>query len=313
MRIAPMKFAKIRGLNGLVLALAVLFAPARGLAEPAASDSPPPGERIPWQQGPKQFDLGHDVSLDITDQYAFLEKAPASKLLEKNGNVHNEDLLGMVVGTKEDEDWFVVLRYEDEGYIKDDEKIDADDLLKNMREGQEEANKDRQERGFEPLTIGDWQEPPHYDRAQHHLVWGLNVIGKSGTSVNYNTRILGRRGFVSLNLVTDPEKLAPYKPHAAELLTKTTFRSGARYEDFNKSTDKMAEYGLGGLILAGAGLGAAKLVKIGLLAKFGKVLIGFLIAAKKLIVVAALGLGAFLKNLFKRKTPAAPAGTPPTE
>ena len=119
--------------------------------------------------------------------------------------------------------------------------------------------------------------------------------------MNFNTRILGRRGYVSLNLVTAPESLATYKGNATTLLAATHFNTGARYEDFNEKTDKVAEYGLAGLILAGAGLGAAKLVKIGLIAKFWKVLLALLIAGKKAIVVAVLAIGAGLKKLFGGK------------
>ena len=86
------------------------------------------------------------------------------------------------------------------------------------------------------------------------------------------------------------------------MLGATHFDAGARYEDFNEKTDKVAEYGLTGLILAGAGLGAAKLVKIGLLAKFWKLLLGLLIAGKKVIVVAVLAIGGAIKKFFGGKS-----------
>jgi uncharacterized membrane-anchored protein len=132
-------------------------------------------------------------------------------------------------------------------------------------------------------------------------VWALVVSDPDGKSVNYNTRILGRRGFVSVNLVTDPDKLGAFKHHATALLGGTGFGTGARYEDFDASTDKVAEYGLAGLVMAGAGLGAAKLAKVGLLAKFSKVIIAAVIAGKKFIVIALLALGALAKKLFAKK------------
>src|SRR5512145_1354847 len=144
-------------------------------AEAAPADS---ASVIPWQPGPKQIDLGHDLALDLTERFAFLEKEPAAKLLEKSGALYNENLLGLVIGTQQEDDWFVVIRFDDEGYVKDDEKVDADELLKAIREGQAEANQERAKRGFEPLDIEGWQEPPHYEKAQHHLVWGLTVLGK---------------------------------------------------------------------------------------------------------------------------------------
>ena len=130
------------------------------------------------------------------------------------------------------------------------------------------------------------------------MVWALNASTDDGTSINYNTRVLGRRGFVSLNLVVDPENFEPSKPHVVKLLKNTTFNQGARYADFQEGTDKVAEYGLAGIVLGGAGLGAAKLVKVGLLAKAGKILLGSI----KLIAVAAVGLGVLLKKLFGGKS-----------
>jgi uncharacterized membrane-anchored protein len=271
---------------------------AAGSAEPAGGAEPAEGEPSHWQQGPASVDLGHELTLELTPAYAFLPKEFAAKALEANGSFHNENLLGIVAGADHSADWFVVMRYDAEGYVKDDEEIDANDLLKDMREGNEEANAERKQRGFNPLTLEGWSDPPHYDKAKHHLVWSLIVSDPEGKSVNYNTRVLGRHGFVSLNLVTDPEKLGAYRSHAAALLGGTRFKQGARYEDFNADTDKVAEYGLAGLVAAGAGLGAAKFVKLGLFAKFSKVILGVLIAGKKFIVLALIAAAALVKKLL---------------
>ncbi|WP_394848758.1 DUF2167 domain-containing protein [Pendulispora brunnea] len=272
-------------------------------AWPRAAFAEESGEKPPvqWQAGPRDIDLGHDLKLALPEADVYLPPGPAAKMLEKNGSFHNENLLGIVASKDEEAQWFVTIRYEAEGYIKDDEKIDADELLSAIREGTEEGNKERLEKGFKAWHVDGWSEPPQYDKSLHHLVWALSVSDDEGKSVNFNTRILGRRGYVAINLVTAPELLAGYKPEAAALLKATTFSSAARYEAFDAKTDKVAEYGLAGLVLGGAGLGAAKLVKIGLLAKFWKVIIAALIAGKKAIVLVLAGIAAFVKKLFSRK------------
>jgi uncharacterized membrane-anchored protein len=280
-------------------AAAASGAPAPSAAEPGSAEDG--NEASLWQAGPSHVDLGHDIALDLPVAYAFLPKEPAAKALEANGSLYNENLLGIIAGADHGSDWFVVLRYDAEGYVKDDESVDADEILSGLKEGTEEANEERKKRGFSPLTIDGWAEAPRYDKAQHHLVWALLVSDPEGKSVNFNTRILGRHGFVSLNLVTEPTQLSAFKPHAASLLAVTKFSNGARYEDFDSKTDKVAEYGLAGLVMAGAGLGAAKLVKLGLLAKFWKVLLAVVIAGKKFIVVAVIAIGVFLKRLFAKK------------
>lgn len=276
-------------------------------AEAAAKDAAPADSaapaapRLPWQPGPKPIDLGHGIKLDLPDGYAFLAQPEAGKLMEKMGNLHNEDMLGLVVSQSDKDEYIVTIDFEDSGHIKDDESLDSKELLDSIREGEEEYNQERKKLGFNAIHAAGWDEQPHYDKQKHQLIWGLLVESSDGGSINYNTRILGRSGFVSLNLLTDKQHLAEYKPSGALLLSKTAFEPGKRYEDFNSSTDKVAEYGLTGLVLGGAGLGLAKAVKIGLLAKFGKGLIALLIAGKKAIVAAAVAAGAAIKSLFKKK------------
>jgi uncharacterized membrane-anchored protein len=293
------------------IAAGLLLTPLMALADVAPREEPrmaaeqeedvppefPPGVK----PGPLTVDLGHQLSLDVPEEHVFLDKSVAAEFLEQNGSFYHDNLLGIVVSKAEGAPWFVVIRYQDEGYIKDDESLDAKEILDAIKEGQEQANEQRVQRGFKALRIGDWTEAPHYDREQHHLVWALSASTDDGTSVNYNTRVLGRRGFVSLNLVVDPENLEPSKPHVVKLLKNTTFNQGARYADFQEGTDKVAEYGLAGIVLGGAGLGAAKLVKVGLLAKAGKFLFAILIAGKKFIFIAVVGLLVLLKKLFGGK------------
>jgi uncharacterized membrane-anchored protein len=258
------------------------------------------GARIPWQPGPKAIDLGHGAKLDLPESHAFLAQPDAGKLMEKMGNLYNDDLLGLVVSKNEADEYIVTLRYEESGYIKDDEELDGKELLASIQEGEDEYNEERKKLGFSAIHAAGWDEEPHYDKLKHELVWGPRIEAADGGSINYNTRILGRNGYISLNLVTDKQHLAEYKPAGALLLSKTTFEPGKRYADFNSSTDKVAEYGLTGLVLGGAGLGLAKAAKLGVLAKFGQVLIGLLIAGKKFIVVGAIAFFAVIKALLKK-------------
>lgn len=284
--------------------------PGRGApavaADSAAAEAPPAdsaagdqGPHYAWQGGPERIDLGHDLELELPEPYGYLPNPDATRFMEKLGNLHNETLIGVIV-PKGDAQWLIVLRYVDDGYIKDDEKLDADEILKSIKEGTEEGNKERVERGFKEMHVDGWLEPPRYDKTKHELIWAIDAHSADGRSVNYNTRILGRRGYVSVNLITEPESLAVDRPNAATILSATRFKGGARYADFDAKKDKVAEYGLAGLVLAGAGLGALKLVKLGLLAKFSKVIIGLLIAGKKAIVAAVLAAGAGIKALFNR-------------
>jgi len=253
--------------------------------------------------GPHQVDAGHDVMIDLPAGYLFLDSEQAKKFMEKLGNLHNDDLMGVIA--QPDSSWLVTVRFTEDGYVKDDEaeKMDADEILKAIREGTDAANEERGKLGFKPLHVVGWSEPPKYQRDVHHLVWGIRGQGEGDPEevINFNTRVLGRKGFVSLNLIDGAHSIEASKPSVAALLKATTFKAGSRYEDFNSKTDKIAEYGLAALVAGGAGAVALKLVKVGLLAKFGGKIIALIIALKKGIVLVFLAIVAFFKRVFGRK------------
>ncbi len=245
---------------------ALVAAAAAGVSAPSRAAEP--AVRFHWLAGPQPIDLGHDVSLKLPEHHSFLSEAEAKQLLERLGNFHNANVVGVVASKDERATWFVTIRYDEQGYVKDTGRIDAEELLSELKEGTEEANKERRVHGFKPLHVTGWSEPPQYDRALHRLEWALRASGDDGDSVNFNTRLLGRKGIVSLDLVCDPADLIADMPEVAELLQGTAFKIGARYQDFDARMDRIAQYGLAGPILAGAGIGAAK-GKIALLAKSG--------------------------------------------
>jgi uncharacterized membrane-anchored protein len=160
------------------------------------------------------------------------------------------------------------------------------------------------------VEVLGWSQPPSYERSVHHLVWGIKGHGANEDDdvINFNTRVLGRRGYVALNLIDGAKTIDSAKPSAAKLLAATSFKTGSRYQDFDSKTDKVAEYGLAALVLGGAGVGAVKLLKVGLLAKFGAKLIAILLALKKAIVLLILAAFAFIKKLFGGKKAEPPAG-----
>ena len=285
----------------VVLTTGMVGAQSKPASTPAPAPASDPPPQYKWTMGPTKVALGPELELNLPSEFQFLGMPQAGDLMRRFGSFYKENLLGVVVSRNENDDWIVVIRYDAEGYIKDDEKIEAEDLLKAIREGTEEANKERVKQGFKALRIDGWSEPPAYRKEAHHMVWALLVSDDNGSSVNYNTRVLGRRGYVSLNLVTNPKLLEQHRPNAAKLLASTQFTKGARYEDFDKKNDKVAEYGLAGLILGGAGLGAAKLVKLGFLAKFGKFFLLLFAKGGKLIILAFAGLAAAVSKLFGRK------------
>lgn len=246
------------------------------------------------QEGPRDITLVDQAVLKLPAGYGFIPKAEAARLMHSIGNHTDERFIGLIVSDKLE--GFVSVDFEKAGYIKDDDAKDwnADDLLKNLKEGTAEGNKDRLARGMHELEVVGWVEKPGYEAATHRLVWSIEARSKGQTGdsgINYNTYVLGREGYLTLNLVTSMGVINNEKPMARELLAAVSFNNGKRYEDFNASTDHVAEYGLAALV------GGLAVKKLGLLAVIG----AFILKAWKLVALAVVGVGAGIKKFFGNK------------
>jgi uncharacterized membrane-anchored protein len=297
---------KVACLLALVL-LAFLIVP--GAAQPA---SPPPADpqrqaenkemQAALRHGPADIALHDEAMLKLPKGNAFLPAKEAAILMRRMGNFTNDHFLGLIL-PEDGGTWFVAAEFDDSGYVKDEEgkDIDADKLLQSMKDGTEEENKQRREKGMAPLSITRWIEKPHYDQVSRHLVWSIELQalddkgGVKGTDLNYNTYALGRSGYITLKLVTGVATVEKDKAYVRELLSNLTFNQGKRYENFNSSMDKIAEYGLLALI------GGVAVKKLGLLALAGV----FIVKFAKIILAACLAGFAVFRKFFRKKEVAA--------
>lgn len=243
---------------------------------------------------------GGIASLNLPDTFRYLPPADTEKLLTQGwGNPGGYATLGMIVPTNVNplgmDGWGVIITYEEDGHVNDEdaETIDYDALLKDMQEGMEQANEERKKQGYDALTLVGWAERPTYDRASHKLYWAKELVSDRANqhTLNYNIRLLGRKGVLVLNAVAGMEQIDAIKAEMQNVVAFSNFTPGNSYTDFNASTDKAATYGIAALVAGGAA------AKVGLFAK----LFALLIAFKKMIILVVIGLGALLKNLFSRK------------
>ncbi|MBX3346729.1 MAG: DUF2167 domain-containing protein [Nitrospira sp.] len=266
-----------------------------GPVSPSMADEVKPAA-LPWIMGPTDAKLGDQALLKLPKGYQFLGAQETQQLLKQMGNFPSGSELGLITATGEGEEWFMVVRYIDAGYVKDDEAAnwDADALMAAIKEGTDEDNERRQAQGFPPLVIRGWEETPHYDKAANKVVWAISAQERDSVGVNYNTLALGRQGYLSMNMVGSLEHLAVLKPHVGLLLANVEFVEGKRYTDFNSTTDKVAAVGLSALIAGAA-------VKSGLLAKLWAFIIPLVMAGKKLLMLAVIALGGLAAKYLKKK------------
>lgn len=250
------------------------------------------------QRGPAEVRLLDQATLNLPAGMVFSSGAPATRLMNDFGNQLDERFVGLVLPLNQQDSWLMVVEYSKEGYVSDSDSkdINADKLLATLRESTEASNKFRVEHGAPAMEVVGWAEPPSYDASRHALVWSVLARDKAGPvepdaqTVNYNTRVLGREGYFSLNMIDAQSKLPSLVPVARDLIAATQYSEGKRYSDFNASTDHVAEYGLLALI------GGVAAKKLGLLALIS---VGLLKAWKIVLVVMALA-ATRLRSLFKR-------------
>lgn len=239
------------------------------------------------------------ATLHLGEKYRYLDTGETNKLLMAWGNESDMTTQGAIVPTDVDpmteSGWAVILSYLDDGHVDDaDAKdIDYDDLLEDMQEGTEDHNKARKEAGFAEVKLLGWAEPPRYDAEAKKLYWAkeFKFADTDVHTLNYDVRVLGREGVLSMNAVAGMQQLAQIRGEMQPLLRVAEFNPGFRYAEFNAGTDRMAEYGLGALIAGGVA------AKLGL---FGK-LFALLLAFKKVVIVGLIAIGSFIAKLFGRK------------
>jgi uncharacterized membrane-anchored protein len=165
-----------------------------------------------------------------------------------------------------------------------------------MQEGVAEGNEARKKAGYPTLALVGWATPPRYDKSTHKLYWAKELAfnDQPEHTLNYNVRVLGRRGVLVLNAVSGMNQLAQIEKVMPDVIAFTEFNDGHRYADFNPSSDRVAAYGIAALIAGGVA------AKAGLFAK----LFALILAGKKFIIIGAVALFAFLAKFLKRKKPA---------
>lgn len=280
-------------------------APAEATGEPPAVPvaEDPDAERkafeasLAWQQGDVTIGEGL-ATLRVPSSFRYLNPADTERVLVAWGNPAGSNSLGMLfpatVSPFEDGGWGVVISYTEEGHVDDEDAADIDyaEMLEDMKQNTEESNAARKEQNLGEVHLLGWAEPPSYDAKTKKMYWAKELdFGGEQHTLNYDIRVLGRKGVLELSAVSSIGQLAMVKAEMPKVLSFVEFNTGHKYADFTPGVDSMAAYGIGALV---AGKVAAK-------AGLFKVVLAGLLASKKLIVAGLVGLGALIKGVLGRK------------
>lgn len=273
----------------IALILIVLWTPTAAIAQTDQNFSSL--RNLAWQRGPAEAAIGTKAAIEVPQGFVFLDAKDTQRFQELAHNISDgrEYLLA-----PDDLGWYVLFEFSATGYIKDNEKIDANSILENIKRRSVIANKERRRRGWGTMTVTGWRFPPRYNRTTKRLEWA--VLAQDDAThepvVNYNTRILGRTGVMSVTLVAVPQGLDQDVRQLKAILGGFQYEAGERYSEF-KPGDKVAKYGLAALITGGA---AAVATKTG----FFKWLAAAAIGLWKFILAGIAAFFAGIRALFKR-------------
>ncbi len=204
----------------------------------------------------------------IPKGFKFINEKQSQYILETLWqNPPDASVLGMIVSdsfhvNSLKSQWVFVVTYNSMGYVKDDDadKINYDDLLKDMKKESAESNIERKKMGYDTMDLLGWASKPYYDKENKVLHWAkeFKVEGSEQNTLNYDVRVLGRKGVLSLNAVAGMDQLDEVKKNIPEILKMARFENGYTYAEFDSGIDDVAAWTIGGLVagkvLAKAGL-----------------------------------------------------------
>lgn len=237
-----------------------------------------------------------EATFTIPKGFKFLNDSSSWYVLEKLwGNQEDHMVLGMLfpesMGPSSDNAWAFVVTYDAMGYVKDDdaEDMDYDELLTELKKDVDTESQEREAANFESVELIGWASTPFYDKERKALHWAkeLKFGSDSSHTLNYDIRLLGRKGVLSFNAVGKVSQINEIKPHINNIIAGAEFNEGFKYSDFDPDIDTVAAITIGGLV---AGKLLAKAGFFVLLLKFWKV-----------IALGVAGFGAAFVRFFKRR------------
>jgi len=277
-------------------------------AEPNSSQPQMTAEQflasLKFQSG--KIDLPNGIAtLDLPATFRYLDPSDSSRVLvDAWGNPPGGTTLGMIFPANtsplSQSGWGIVITYDEDGHVNDEDadSIKYDELLKDMQSSMAQENEERKKNGYEPISIIGWAEPPSYDKTNHKLYWAKELAfgDRQQRTLNYNIRVLGRKGVLVLNAVAGMDQISTIKAEMPTVLAVTNFKEGNSYADFNSNTDKVAAYGIAALVAGGVA------AKLGFFAK----LLALLIAFKKFAIIGVVAIGVGIKKMLGMRKKEAP-------
>ena len=183
--------------------------------------------------GPAEATLEKVAQIQLPAGYLFLDGAGTRALMKKSGEPVSGNEMGLIVPTNAN--WSVVFEFNDVGYVKDDDKDKLDPrqaaCFHQGRHGRgEQAARTPRHSADRNRRLG---AEARIQPAKRTILRAIRATSGGEPLLNYNTRILGRKGVMEVVLVCDPDQLATTLPKFKDLLSKYSFQTGQSYAEYH--------------------------------------------------------------------------------
>lgn len=204
------------------------------------------------------FETGHVVveggvaGIDLPAGWRYLQQDEARYVVENVWrNPRRLSTRGLILPPAQDEWGGIIVSYIASGFVADgDADLDADVLLAELRDQLAAANPLRARIGRQEAELVGWADPPRYDGQGKKLSWGkLLRVGSGKPTVNFEARVLGAEGMLSLQAVADADRLDALRAGMQHVLDGTELAPGLRYADHDPTRHRVATTSLAGLIV----------------------------------------------------------------
>ncbi|HEV7330711.1 MAG TPA: DUF2167 domain-containing protein [Flavisolibacter sp.] len=235
------------------------------------------------------------ATINIAPGFKFLDAKDARYVLEEVwGNLKGQTALGMILPADSKvaiADYAFIVEYDAIGYVKDEDadEINYEDLLQEMKDETIKSNEERRKAGVSEMNLIGWAAKPFYNKERKLLYWAkeFKVDDSDENTLNYDIRVLGRKGVLILQAVSGITQLDSVNKNIDNILGMVSFNNGHRYQDFDSNVDDVAAWTIGGLVAG------KMLAKAGILALILKNI--------KLVILAFAGIGGAAWRFFTGK------------
>lgn len=196
-------------------------------------------------------ELGQGAVLQVPAGYRLLNAVQSRLLVERLwGNPENPNTLGVLIperaGPMDKDFQGFVISFEPSGYLDEQaaDKINYGKLLREMKEDLKSENILRSRNGVGVISSMDWAFPPYFDKGSHSLHWArvLHFDGGAPPVLNYEVRLLGRKGALCFTAISKVGAIAKIKQQLQSIAALAYFTNGNGYADFNPRTDQSARW-----------------------------------------------------------------------